>query len=348
MTPWTLLLAAALPASAASNELWSWVQSYREGVKTHASDQYTLNWRRDLDPVLKKFDAEPQTFPIVPVAKNLTDRAVAAVGQACRQDPPLSPPERAFQVRVECLWHALVLGYERSPGGIAARALTMPRAADLSRPVSEDAVATSESILDAVAAYRALDGGSINYDDPGGNAAGLLDRAASTGNGQFAPDETIYLVKSRLGAELTSDRGRGPGSEACTARLTLAEVFYHALRAADGSLPVAAGAISGALYSHRPWASCITGLRGSDSEFKDYYRFAGLYIGFQKNPIKRTASSGLAQAQTAAYGAIRQVQYTFTGDPMGGTERAGFVTKFPEFWAGRDAADKVRERLAKP
>jgi hypothetical protein len=341
MTLWSLALFLSLPAAAADNDLANWIAEYKELLPAHKEDQYTANWRRDIDPIVKKLDDNPNSLPIRSVSRQFATKAILAVGVGCRKGEDGATAERKFQLRTECLWHALV-SYDKDKPGAAYKQINAFKNLD------DDVADTAQSFLDAVDAYKEIDGKSVNYRDPGGNDEGVLERAVATGNGQFAPSDVTYALKSALETELQSDRGRKPQENDCKGKLTLAEVFYMALKESDGSMPVAAGAISGVLFYNRPLASCVHGLKGSSVEFKDYYRFAGLYIGLQENGVKRVASSTLAQVQTGVYGAIRQVQYTVKGEPMAGTERAGFFTKFPEYKVGTNAADKIRGKSPPP
>ena len=81
---------------------------------------------------------------------------------------------------------------------------------------------------------------------------------------------------------LYNESERAPGAHG-RGQITEEDLIVQALVANDGNVPLAVGSIAEVLYQPRtrPLAGRIAGLA---NDGKDYYRFAGAFVGLQKNP----------------------------------------------------------------
>jgi hypothetical protein len=129
---------------------------------------------------------------------------------------------------------------------------------------------------DAAIARAARAGEIVSFDDPQDFVSG--DFVGRTGTAQFnrAPggEQATNALRSYLRAELTTN-GKLDGR-----RITQEELIYRAIKLNRGNVTLAMGSIAEVLHDHRKWAGSIDGLR---NDGKDYYRFAGAYIGLQKD-----------------------------------------------------------------
>lgn len=339
------LIALALAASAAPappNALHALVERYRAGRDACAGDRFTAMWRMDMDPLLARWKSEPSFFPLAVIGERLVARATAETGLACAAggERPGTGCE-AFRGTAECV-HAVALVYERSR---ALRELPI-RSAD-GTPAA-NMIARDLSV--AAAAYRELAGGVIDLADPRPDKESVLDRVADTGVGYFAPFQD-QKIAGKLVVEAYQDKGRllEPKTPCEKETITQAEMMYAALEATGGNATQAMGGLSGVLHDGfyapevdgRKAADCVNGL--SRSDYKDYYRFGGLYVGLQESAAVGSVGAAAAKSQVWAYGAVASVVGL---DPAYMTTTAR--SKAPEFDAGLAAGRKFRAALLAP
>jgi hypothetical protein len=257
----------------------------------------------------KEWRKNAGAFPITTVANRLVEAASRGAGRDCAAGGALPGAGcRAFRGTSECLFLA-AKEYLRTPI-LSELPLRKPQG-------PPDAVAIAMDLTTAIRAWEGLSGRSIVLADKQykWTPRELLERIGNTGQGTFA-EEAEGGVQKLLFPNVTLNRGRAregvsSGRMPCQGQVvTQAELMFLAIDGTDGRVTEAMGALAGLLHDGlgdgsdaRVWAECVNGLWRE--EYKDYYRFAGLYIGLQ--PLAENQKGGLfaASGQTQVYGAAR-------------------------------------------
>lgn len=93
---------------------------------------------------------------------------------------------------------------------------------------------------------------------------------------------------------------------------TVEELIVHAIESNSGYITLAMGSLAEILHDHRAWAARISGLR---NDAKDYYRFAGAYVGFQSEQsellLGYLGSLGNIAGNPIVYGAAGGAQWLY-------------------------------------
>ncbi|MBX3466083.1 MAG: DUF4157 domain-containing protein [Planctomycetes bacterium] len=189
-------------------------------------------------------------------------------------------------------------------------------------------------------------GGKVSFDDPQRRTpAELWEFMDRTGGAQFnrAPPRGDFPGGAMATQQLQAwVRRRIEGGQ----RTTIEDLIHQAIVFNRGNATLAMGSLAEVFFdpNHRPWARSIHGMRG---HLKDYYVFAGAYVGLQESAVVREAG------KVGSAGNIlgNPIAYTFGGLGIaaggvwnGDRERAreGFRIAVSR-WGPRDNWNKVRE-----
>ena len=205
-------------------------------------------------------------------------------------------------------------------GGVlgATQAWLASLAAGVNDPFGEirrDAVAFAAMLSSAIQRYqRQHPGQALRWEDPQRRTwdelkeffertgAAQFNRAAPSGRFPGGLTATRNLSQW-LEAELNRLRGRPIAAE---------ELIVQAIADNCGYLTLAMGSLAEILHDHRDWAARITGLR---NDTKDYYRFAGAYVGFQPAEsnvfLGYVGSLGNIAGNPVVYGAAGGAQWLY-------------------------------------
>lgn len=119
---------------------------------------------------------------------------------------------------------------------------------------------------------------SPSFEDPQDHAS--ADFYLRTGGAQFNPNGAQTEALRRSLVELTGRR-----------RVYQAELVHEALIAAEGNLPLAMGSLAQIFHDQRN--SLISRVEGmKDDSGKNYYRYAGAFIGLQNAPVRLLGEIG--------------------------------------------------------
>lgn len=251
-------------------------------------------------------------------------------------------------------------GFKR--GGVlgATRSWLAALAAGANDPfgdIRSDVVAFSTVLRSAMQGYlRQNPGQSLKFDDPQRRTwAELKDFFSRTGAAQFNRAPPSGGLPGGLAAAQNIRKWLTTGLQA-NRRIAAEELVLHAIADNRGNVTLAMGSLAEILHDDRGLAARIPGLR---NDTKDYYRFAGAYVGFQPegssvflgylgsmaniagNPIVYAAAGG---AQWA-YGKIARDQQTVREGEDLAASRAALEpnwNKVKEFNTGFIAALNLR------
>lgn len=205
---------------------------------------------------------------------------------------------------------------------------------------NDDAARLAKDVEEAVAAWRLL-GRQVSYADDQDHLS--MDFFMRTGDAQFNPDRGATAALRRSFLNHCSGR-----------RMRQAEFFFEALDANNGNVTMAAASASEVLQNHRGQLRCLVDV--IDQAGKNYYRFAGLFVGLHGEPVR---SAGMAGSACNIVG--NPVVYSvaeiggwwadvFSGKGARGgvstadtlSKRSMYQEKLGQFNLGIEASDKLR------
>ena len=150
----------------------------------------------------------------------------------------------------------------------------------------------------------------VSYDDPQNHTT--ADFYLRTGGAQFNPNSSQTAALKRSIYLLLENRNT-----------TQTELIHEALLATEGNLPLAFGSLAKIFHDDR--AGLIPRVDGmTDDSAKNYYRFAGAFIGLQSGPVRllgEIGSYGNMAGNPIVYAAAEVIGFwrdTFTGKSNGG------------------------------
>ncbi len=125
--------------------------------------------------------------------------------------------------------------------------------------------------------------GEVSYRDPQRHlSADFWSRTGSAEFNRAKPDGDFAG-----GAAAARATGAWLRDKAANGGTTQRELMLEAIRQNRGNVTLAMGTLAEVLHHDRPLADHVEGL--GDPERKDYYRFAGAFVGLQSNPVTKVS-----------------------------------------------------------
>ncbi len=162
------------------------------------------------------------------------------------------------------------------------------------------------------------------------------------GDAQF---NATALAGKSTGAAL--EEAKNPKYRTSDGKASLGGILLAALEAQEGNVPQALGSVAKMLCDHRPLAAQIEALPYDPKSEKDYYLFAGMFVGTQPNAAVRDLGR-LGAKLNIAMNPLSRLLNTVFGD-MTWKQLPGYLKlnnfhKFQLLEAGYMAGEIVRKR----